>query len=346
MSDLVPVIDIGGWESGDADTRAAIAREIDDACRRVGFLQIVGHGVPESLRAALRSTADEFFALPLEEKLRYRPPSPEVNRGYAAKGTESLAYSLGVDRPPDLFEAFNITADSFPYDEPYYAAERHRVFAPNIWPERPVAMRERCTASFAGYDRLAHRLTSIFAVALGMPEDFFEDKTNRSINVLRGNYYSHQAGEAAPAENQMRMGAHTDYGICTVLLADPVPGLQIVGPDGDWYDVLPREDGFVVNLGDALAVWTNDRWRSTLHRVVPPPPDTDGRALRRSFAFFHDGNVDALIECLPTCTSDDDPPRYDPITLGDHVMGKLLGPRTLVESSQSVQTIGTRTGVL
>jgi isopenicillin N synthase-like dioxygenase len=345
MSDLVPVIDIGGWDAGDETTRAAIVREIDAACARVGFLQIVGHGVPESLCAAIRASADEFFGLPLDEKLRYRPPSAEVNRGYAAKGTESLAYSLGVDRPPDLFEAFNITADSFPYDEQYYAAERHRVFAPNIWPERPAAMRETWNAYFSAVERLAHRLTSIFAVALGMPEDFFEDKTNRSINVLRANYYSRQPGEPVPAENQMRMGAHTDYGICTVLLADPVAGLQIVGPEGDWYDVLPREDGFVVNLGDALAVWTNDHWRSTLHRVVPPPAALDGSALRRSFAFFHDGNIDALIECLPTCTSGDEPPKYAPITLGDHVMGKLLGPRTLVES-QSVQTIGTRTGSL
>jgi isopenicillin N synthase-like dioxygenase len=140
MGDLVPVIDISGWEHGDDTTRASIAGEVGDACRRIGFLQIVGHGVPETLRQSMRSVADEFFSLPLDEKARYRPPSAEVNRGYAAKGTESLAYSLGVDRPPDLFEAFNTSADEYP-DLPYYNDERHRVFAPNIWPERPTAMR-------------------------------------------------------------------------------------------------------------------------------------------------------------------------------------------------------------
>src|SRR5437868_4590519 len=101
MTDLVPVIDISGWRSGDDAERADIVRRVDEACRRVGFLQIVGHGVPDELRAAMLRLSDEFFALPLEEKQRYRPPSPEINRGYSAKGTESLTYSLGVDRPPD-----------------------------------------------------------------------------------------------------------------------------------------------------------------------------------------------------------------------------------------------------
>ncbi len=112
--------------------------------------------------------------------------------------------------------------------------------------------------------------------------------------------YERAAGEPAPLPEQMRMGAHTDYGIFTTLLADPIAGLQIVGPDGEWIDVVPEPDAVVINIGDALAMWTNDKWRSTLHRVVPPA-DTDGPVLRRSFPFFHDGNADAVIECLPSC---------------------------------------------
>jgi isopenicillin N synthase-like dioxygenase len=344
MSDLVPVIDIGGWEGGDAAVRGAIVAEVDEACRRVGFLQIIGHGVPAELCEAMRAGSDALFALPLEEKLRYRPPSPQVNRGYAAKGTESLTYSLGVDRPPDLFEAFNIGADEYP-DTPYFTDERDRLFAPNIWPNRPEGLRETWNEYFAAARTVAHRLTSIFAVALDLPPDYFEDKTDRSIDVFRSNYYSRDANEPPPAEQQMRMGAHTDYGICTVLFADPVPGLQIMGPDGEWHDVIPRDDALLVNLGDALAVWTNDRWRSTLHRVVPPPPGEDGIARRRSYAFFHDGNADTILECLPTCTSADNPPKYPPITLVDHLMGKILAPRTLT-ASQSTQTVGARAAAL
>ena len=141
----------------------------------------------------------------------------------------------------------------------------------------------------------------------------------------------------------MRMGAHTDYGIVTVLYADPVPGLQVLGPDGAWNDVVPEPGALLVNLGDLTAQWTNDRWRSTLHRVVPPPADADGRAHRRSVALFLDGNYDAVIECLPTCRVEGRPARYPAVVAGEHLLAKLLGPRTLSASS-AVDTLGDRLG--
>jgi isopenicillin N synthase-like dioxygenase len=334
---LVPTIDIAGWAEPAA--RAQIAAEIDEACRRVGFLQLLGHGVDAGVRAELRASARDFFALPLEEKLRYRPPSTDVNRGYAAQGSESLSYSLDRAAPPDLFEAFNIGvgAPPRPHDDPV-------VFAPNIWPSRPPELRAAFERYFRAVAGLASRLTEIMAVALGLAPDFFAAKTDASVNVLRANNYVRRAGDPAPAPGQLRMGPHTDYGILTILLADPVPGLQIVGPDGGWHDVVPDPDGFVVNLGDALAVWTNDRWRSTVHRVVPPPASETGEAHRQSFAFFHDGNLDAVMECLPTCRSAANPPRYPPTTLGAHVVAKLRGPRTMRESG-AVQTLGDRAGI-
>ena len=137
------------------------------------------------------------------------------------------------------------------------------------------------------------------------------------------------------------MPAGRSNGIVTVLHADQVPGLEIVGPDGEWHGVQPPEGAFLVNLGDLLAEWTNDRWRSTLHRVVPPPRSVEGAAVRRSMAFFHDGNYDAVIECLPTCCSADNPPRYPRVTAGEHLMAKLLGPRTLT-ASDAVSTAGAR----
>ena len=134
------------------------------------------------------------------------------------------------------------------------------------------------------------------------------------------------------------MGAHTDYGIITILYADPVPGLEIVAPDGTWRSVLPEPGALLVNLGDLLGEWTNDRWRSTLHRVVPPPRSVLGPAKRRSVAFFFDGNHDALVECLPTCVSAENPAKYPPVLAGDHLMAKLLGPRTLSTSEVTVNT--------
>jgi len=130
----------------------------------------------------------------------------------------------------------------------------------------------------------------------------------------------------------MRMGAHTDYGSITILLADRVPGLQL-RRGGEWHDVLPPADGFLVNIGDLLAEWTNDRWHSTLHRVVPPPGVADGvddePVRRRSIAWFQQPNWDAVIECLPACHDESNPPRYRPVTSGEHLMAKLMGPRLL-----------------
>ena len=329
MADLVPVVDLSAADAPE---------QLDRACRSVGFMSVLGHGVPRPIIEEMLAATDAFFALPLEEKLRYRSPHPRINRGYAAKGTEGLTYSLGVDgRPPDLFEAFNIGPEHRP---PGVPADRPE-FAPNIWPERPAVLREALVAYFTEVAALARRITSVMAVALGLDVRFFINTTDRSTDTLRVNHYERASGEPDPAVGQQRMGAHTDYGIVTVLYADRVPGLEIVGPDGEWHGVLPPEGAFLVNLGDLLAEWTNDRWRSTLHRVVPPPRAVAGPAVRRSMAFFHDGNYDAVIECLPTCCSADNPPRYPPVVAGEHLMAKLLGPRTLT-ASDAVSTTGAR----
>ena len=122
------------------------------------------------------------------------------------------------------------------------------------------------------------------------------------------------------------MGAHTDYGIVTVLWADQVPGLEIHGVDGEWHPVMPADGALLVNLGDAIARWTNEEWISTMHRVAAPR--INGALVpRRSAAYFHDGNVDALIECLPSCVSAGNPARYAPVTVGDHLAAKLAGSR-------------------
>jgi len=335
VTDLVPVVALGAF---DAPSR------VDAACRDVGFLSIVDHGVPARVIDRMLAATDAFFALPIEEKLRLQPPSPDVDRGYAAKGSEGLVYSLGADEaPPDLFEAFNIGPDRWPAGDPVYERERHRVFAPNLWPEHPTTsdLRPALVAYFEELRLLAHRLTDVLAIALGLPADFFEDKTDHCTETMRVNHYQRDPGEPDPLPGQQRMGAHTDYGILTILYADPVPGLQIVGPDGGWHDVQPAEGAFLVNLGDLLAQWTNDRWRSTLHRVVPPPRGVHGPAVRRSVAFFHDCNYDALVECLPTCCSTADPPRYPPVIAGEHILAKLLGPRVLA-ASEATTTAGDR----
>ena len=335
----VPVIDLQQWSHGDRD---ALAKHVDAACSSVGFMQVVGHGIPVDVIAAMLAASDDFFALPLETKLLAVPEHPGVNRGYAAMGTEALAYSLGVDQArPDLFEAFNIGPDDVDRGDPFYADDHFGFFAENVWPVEPASLRPALNAYFAEAHRVAMCLTDVFAVALGLGERWFLPFVDRSTLTMRVNHYERRPGDDAPHEAQMRMGAHTDYGIVTVLFADAVPGLEIVGPDGSWHGVTPLPGAVLVNLGDLTAQWTNDRWRSTLHRVVPPTASADGSALRRSVAFFFDGNHDAVVQCLPTCCSVDNPARYAPTTAGDHLIAKVLGPRTLT-TSHAMDTAGDR----
>ncbi len=341
----MPVVDISRWFEADVGMRRRVAAEVDAACREVGFFAIGGHGLPDELITAMLDSVTELFALPDDVKRRYVPLDKSVNRGYAPYGSEALAYSLGVDTPPDLFEAFNVGTEPADPAAPYYARERHRFFAPNIWPDELPAMRRIWQTYFAACDALAADLDRIFAVALGLPSDFVRRRTSRAANVMRVNHYERRAGHPAPVTGQMRMGAHTDYGVCTILLADPVPGLQILGPGGTWHDVMPEPGTLLVNLGDLLAEWTNDRWRSTLHRVVPPPESADGPVRRRSVAFFHEADYDAVIEVMPTCIDDEHPAKYPPVTAGEHLLAKLVGPRTLVVA-QAMQTATTDRDVL
>jgi len=316
--------------------------QLDRACREVGFFQVTGHGIPDEVLDALESAAEEFFTRPLEEKLRWVSPSPEIERGYSAKGTEGLSYSVGLEQPPDLFEAFTVGLEPLP-DDPAYHTDAHHWFAPNIWPDEPASLRPAMLAYYSAVERAVHLTTSKLALALGMPADFFEPFTDRSTDTLRINWFEAAPGEVAQP-GQMGIGPHTDYGIISMLFNDQAPGLQAY-VDGSWRDVVPAPGALVVNVGDLLSRWTNDRWRSTLHRVVPVQA-TEGRVpRRRSTPFFHEGNFDALIECIPTCAGPDNPAKYSPITGGDHVLAKQLSAR-LLETKDTMSTLGDRAAAL
>jgi len=329
---LVPLVDLHPWRSGQPRAEEALAHAIDDACRRVGFLQIVGHGIEDSVISAMLAETNRFFALPLADKQRLKPAHIGINRGYAGFESESLAYSLGsAQSPPDRFEAFNVGPDVVP-DDAYHRQAPHDFFAPNLWPEGLSEFRPAVTRYFTEASRVAFLLVEAFELALGLEPGWFRPFVDRSTLTLRIVNYERVPGEAPPAPDQLRMGAHTDYGMLTVLYADDAPGLEIFTPEGDWQAVRPEPGALLVNLGDLTARWTNDRWRSTLHRVALPSSELGGRAKRRSAAFFLDANYDARIECLPTCLAPGALPRYPAVRAGEHLIAKLLGPRAGVPS--------------
>ena len=321
-TEAVPVIDISPFRDGDPAGRERVAAEAVAACERIGFLVIAGHGLPDALLQRAFAQTRAFFDLPQEEKDRWHPTGDARQRGYHAFATRGLAYTLGEQAPPDLRETLFLG----PVDDhrARYAAtpEAATSYAPNILPDRPDGIAETLVDLYRGFERLSNDLLRLFAVALRLPEEHFVDQSRRHFSIMSCHHYP--ALSAPPLPGQLRTGAHTDYGAMTILaMTDALGGLEARLPDGSWYPVPPAAGQLVVNLGDMMARWTNDRWASTLHRVVNPPGLSMATSRRQSIGYFMHPDYDARIECLPTCLSPGETPRYPTITAGEHIRMKI-----------------------
>ncbi|MEI5672541.1 MULTISPECIES: isopenicillin N synthase family dioxygenase [unclassified Nocardioides] len=333
----VPAVDLTAYVAdGTPDERAAVAAAVDTACREVGFIQVHGHGVPPEVLSGLGAAIDAFFAQSLDAKRGWIRP-PAENRGYTPPKSESLSLSLGVEsatRMNDFFEAYNVGRSVADYPGLPEAVAGH--YATNTWPE-VAGFEAQVSAYFEEAARVAVTLTEVFADALGLPAGFFDALADHSIDVLRMNNYALPEGTDVTLDGDLTgMGEHTDYGIVTVLWADQVKGLQVLGRDGRWHDVSPEDGALLVNLGDLTARLTNERWLSTLHRVKPPVVDGTIQR-RRSAAFFHDGNADAVVGPLASCIDDEHPALYEPVTVDEHVRAKLAGSRVGVRNAAAVR---------
>jgi isopenicillin N synthase-like dioxygenase len=330
MPELFPVIDLNSL------SRVA---QIDAACRSVGFFQLIGHGIDPATIADVRAASGEFFGLPKSVKDACRAPSPDVNRGYASRGSESSGYSLGLATPPDLFEAFNVGGGITAPEG--LRADLRGLYAPDVWPAGAASFQDAMTAYFQAVTPLAYELLDIFAEALELPPGWFRERVDRAPDTLRTLHYETQPDGPDQDEGQYGMGPHTDYGVVTVLLADPLPGLQVLGPDGGWHDLIAADGALIINIGDLIAQWTNDRWMSSLHRVLPPARRPGSAAVRGAVPFFKEANPETLVSCLDSCRDAGNPVRYEPVLAGDHLLAKLLGAR-LSKKAETVSTVGSR----
>ena len=318
----IPVIDIGPFDDDDTTARARIAADVDWACRHIGFLLIANHGIRQRLIDDAFAVGMEFFASPIEEKIRAKPSDAAVPRGYKGFASRNLAKTYGLEAPPDLREQFFV-GPLAPQPDRFSSLPQARIFyAENIWPERPEAFRPTFEAYYRAMENLAARLMRIFAVALELPERYFDDKIDYHFSTCPTHHYPVVDD---PAPGQLRAGEHTDFGSLTILaLNDDPGGLQVRMPDDSWFDVKARPRELVVNIGDMMARWTNDRWKSTVHRVVNPPSAGQAAGGRQSIGYFLHPNFDARVECLPTCRDSGSPPKYAPIMAGEHMREKLL----------------------
>jgi isopenicillin N synthase-like dioxygenase len=310
--DLRPIVEEGVRSPGGR----AVVEAFDRAGRDSGFILLTGHGVDPAVIDGAIDAWQRYFDLPLEAKAAHVPPSPDANTGYTPFTSQALAYTAGEATPPDLMEGYSIGRE----DTVGAFFDRYREwFQPNIWPSEPADLRSATERLESELRRVADVVLRAMALALDLPEEWLVVRNERAVITLRPNHYPTPTAE--PEEGQQRLGAHTDYGGMTLLVADPVPGLEVLR-DGEWHGFTPPHGSILCNIGDMLAMWTNDRWTSTMHRVVAPGP---GAPRRRSIARFLDGDASLELAPIPSCVTEDEPARYPTVNAGEWLLAKLVG---------------------
>ncbi|MCF3121622.1 isopenicillin N synthase family oxygenase [Streptomyces arenae] len=278
----IPTVDLGPWLSGDPGARARTARTVDEALRTAGFLLVTGHGVDPGLRAAIRESARGFFRLPAAAKGPYAVRVGE--RGWLGPGAEANSYAEGTAAPPDLKESLSFAADEPTGD----AAVDAEWFRPNRWPSEAPELRGLVEAYLREMRVLSDRLLGLLGVALGAGEDFFTRHTGHPTWGFNINWYPGRERVGEPEPGQFRIGPHTDFGTVTVLDRQAGRGgLQVFTEEGGWEDAPFDADAFTVNIGDLMARWTDGRWQSGRHRVLPPPAELPAEELM-SLVYFYE----------------------------------------------------------
>lgn len=290
----IPLIDLRLWRDGDEQHRAQLAARLDHAMQTSGFFMVAGHGIDPALPTALRSGAKRFFARPVEVKQQYR--THVAGRGWLALGDEANSYDGEAPDPTkaDLKESLTFGRDHVTGDPTIDSTW----FRPNVWPAEVPELEADGMRWMAEIGALYDEILMVFAAALGLPDRYFVERVRNAPHNCNINRYPAMTEVGAPAEGQFRVAAHTDWGMLTILDRQPGEGgLQVQAADDSWVDA-PHVDGaFIVNIGDMLARWTGDRWRSTRHRVLPPSPGAPSEELI-SLIVFLGAELDRTIEPL------------------------------------------------
>lgn len=311
LIDRVPLIDFGPFLAGGDAGKRAVAGEIRSACETIGFLYLANHGVSDSLVARTFDVSRRFFALP--QDILNDPDlvaSSNNPRGYVPFNSRKFKGATH----PDLRDGFHMETER-PADDPDYLTAGGLLY-PNRWPR---VMPEFRATMLEYYDRmtlLAGDLLHAMALALDLPEAYFDRYFHKPLSSAALRHYPPQT--PMTAADAFGIFPHKDEVAFTILAQDAVGGLQVRVRENDWVDAAPIPGTFVINIGDTMARWSNDRFASTWHRVV-----NRSGVERYSIPFFFRPHHETLIECLPTCQSPANPPKYQPVRTGENAIGRL-----------------------
>jgi isopenicillin N synthase-like dioxygenase len=301
----IPIIDIASLHEGTASGARDIARQLLEAAETVGFFYIRNHGIPRDLIARTDAIARRFFALPLEEKQKVKVAP--WHRGYIKVGEAKMYDTAKIDLKESFIWGGEVAADGAE------TKGESKLRGPNQWPSSLPEMRVTLNEYFDAANQCGRVLFRAFAANLGLDLDHFTQQFDRPI--ARGALVFYPPQPPDLGDDQFGVAPHTDYGCLTLLYQDPIGGLQVQGRNGEWVVAHPVEDTLVINIGDLMARWTNNQFKSTPHRVI----NRSGRS-RLSIAVFVDPNYETVV--TPTCR-DGEPPLYEPVTCGDYIVSRF-----------------------
>jgi isopenicillin N synthase-like dioxygenase len=303
----IPVVDIGALLAGVPGARQSVAEQVARTCEDTGFLVIANHGIDQRLIDDAFAAASMFFDLPEARKVELKVG--DLNIGYLPYGAQIVRTSkVNHNTQPNLSESFYIVTDRAE-DDPEIVAG-NPLYGMNRWPAELPAFRRATLAYFEAMRPLARQMVSIIATALGVPDDYFDVDFSEPTCTLRLiRYPSHDSA----ADNQFGFAPHIDTSFLTLLAQSALPGLEVRTREGEWIRPPAIAGTFVVNTGEMLSRYSNDRFKPTPHRVI-----NANNALRHAIPFFYGPGLDAVIRPVSTCVSADNPARYEPLLYADH----------------------------
>ena len=303
----IPIIDISSLVDVHDKPKSArkTVKEIGNACKNVGFFYVKNHQIPQDHIDAVIPAMQEFFNLPIEEKMKIHIGNSDIFRGYTPLGKEI------TNAKYDWHECVDFGPDLEPSHPEVIAGGQ--LVGPNQWPENQPNFREVLERHWNLTIVLGRRITEGLAMSLGLEKNFFAPYMSKSHSFMRiVNYPPYRKKQEENVGDGI--GAHIDYGFLTILLQDNLGGLEVKNTDNEWLSAPIIPGTFLINIGHMIQRWTNDYYKATVHRVIPPEHET-----RCSLPFFFEPNFDTIVVPLDKFCSKDNPPRYEPFHFGDYV---------------------------
>ena len=313
LVDKIPSLDLADFTSGDPVKKQQFVQDLGEAFQNIGFVAIKNHGLSDQLTHDLYAGVKKFFALPDEVKQKYERPELAGQRGYIGKGKE---HAKGRNTG-DLKEFYHVGQELPP------AELRAEGYPDNIWPEEVPEFKETTLTAYRALEKAGQDMLRAIALYLDLDEHYFDDKVYHGNSILRQiHYFPIEDPDSVPAD-AVRAAEHGDINLITLLMGASADGLQVLRRDGNWIPITAQPEQVVVNVGDLLSRHTNNRLKSTIHRVVNPPRELMHTS-RFSIPFFMHPRSEMDLTCLESCIDAENPKAYTDITAGDFLTERLI----------------------